>query len=79
MSVQFDAHEAKAHFAALLERVMAGEEIVISRAGMPVARLAPLDSANRTERVPGSQWGGMWMADDFDEPLPADFLGGGVP
>ena len=74
MPVQFNVHEAKTHFSALLDRVLAGEEIIIAKAGTPVARLAPLAPAAERARVPGSRLGRMRMAADFDDALPADFL-----
>jgi prevent-host-death family protein len=77
MPVQVNVHEAKTHFSALLDRVLGGEEIIIAKAGTPVARLTPLLPAAGRSRVPGSRVGGMRMADDFDAPLPDDFLSGG--
>ena len=65
----FNVHEAKTHLSRLLERVAAGEEIVIARAGKPVARLAPLKPQSQPRR-PGALAGKIWIADDFDEPLP---------
>jgi prevent-host-death family protein len=62
-----NVHEAKTHLSRLLERVAEGEEIVIARAGKPVAKLVPL----RTERRrPGSLKGKIRVRADFDEPLP---------
>lgn len=59
-------HEAKTHLSKLLARVAAGEEVVIGKAGKPVARLIPY--VERLEpRVPGRFAGQIWMADDFDE------------
>lgn len=68
---QYNIHEAKTQLSAILERVEAGEEIVIARSGRPVARIVPL-IGHRRPRVLG-QYAGQpfWMADDFDE-LPAD-------
>ena len=68
-SSTFNVHEAKTHLSRLLERVAAGEEIIIARAGKPVARLAPL-KPERQPRQPGALAGKIWIADDFDEPLP---------
>ncbi len=76
MSDPVNVHDAKTHFSALLDRVLGGEEIIIARAGTPVARLTPLLPAASGPRVPGSRAGGMRMADDFDAPLPDDFLSG---
>lgn len=57
-------HEAKTHFSELIRRVAAGEEIVISRGGKPVARLSPV-----TRRVPilGVDEGVFTVPDDFNE------------
>ncbi|WP_165074862.1 type II toxin-antitoxin system Phd/YefM family antitoxin [Paludisphaera rhizosphaerae] len=64
-------HEAKTHLSKLLERVEQGEEIVIARAGRPVAKLVPYEAAH--ERRKGGQLRGrIWMAPDFDE-LPEGF------
>lgn len=58
-------HEAKTHLSRLVERVEAGEEVVIARAGRPVARLVPF--ARRIEpRVPGAWRGLVRIAPDFD-------------
>lgn len=59
-------HEAKTHFSRLVERVMRGEEVVIGKAGKPVARLVPYRE-DRSVRVPGGWEGKVRIADDFDE------------
>jgi prevent-host-death family protein len=66
-------HDAKTHFSKLIERVRLGEEIVIAKAGRPVARLVPVVPDARG-RKPGSAKGQIVMADDFDAPLPDDIL-----
>jgi prevent-host-death family protein len=65
-----NVHEAKTHLSRLLERVERGEEIVIARAGVPVARLVPMTGATPKRRPLGRDKGKIWMSDDFDEPLP---------
>jgi prevent-host-death family protein len=60
-------HEAKTHFSKLLARVMRGEEIVIAKAGKPVARLVPERPHARAIRVPGIDKGKLKIADDFDK------------
>ena len=66
MSTTVNVHEAKTHLSRLLEAVEAGEDVVIARAGKPIARLVP--AGVRTEpRTPGAWRGQGWMADDFDE------------
>ena len=63
-------HEAKTHFSRLVERVIRGEEVVIGKAGRPVARLVPYRE-ERAPRVPGGWEGEVRIADDFDE-LPGE-------
>ena len=59
-------HEAKTHLSRLVERVEAGEEIVIARAGRPVARLVPY--ARQTRPRPLGIWRGkVTIAPDFDQ------------
>ena len=63
-------HEAKTHFSKLLDSVMHGNEVVITKAGKPVARLCPME-ANRKCRF-GVLKGKVKIAHDFDAPLPDD-------
>ncbi|HVT18669.1 MAG TPA: type II toxin-antitoxin system Phd/YefM family antitoxin [Thermoanaerobaculia bacterium] len=69
---EINIHEAKTHLSKILRRVAAGEEIVIARAGKPVARLVPVAEPKR-ERELGRDRGKIWIAEDFDE-LPEDLL-----
>ena len=66
MSEVVNIHEAKTHFSKLLARVSAGEEIVIARAGKPVARLVGIVPERPKRRVPGVDKGKIWMAKDFN-------------
>jgi prevent-host-death family protein len=72
---EVNVHEAKTHFSKLLQRVAAGEEIIIARGGEPVARLVPIERPAR--RLFGMDRGRFDVPDDFDAPLPdeiqADF------
>ena len=68
MGTQVNMHQAKTHLSRLVERAGRGEEIVIARAGKPVARLTGFDP--RRERKPGLVRGRLTKA--FFEPLPAD-------
>ncbi len=61
--------EAKAQLSALLDRVCRGEEVIISRAGKPVAILEPYDATSRP-RKPGALQGKIRIADDFDALTP---------
>jgi len=75
MKKTVNIYEAKTHFSQLLDRVMAGEEIVIGKAGKPVARLVPIVGAV-TARFAGSAAGVITIAPNFDAPLPDEVLGG---
>ena len=72
---QVNVHEAKTHLSKLLTRVEAGEEIVISKAGKPIARLVPWNQ-NTKHRTPGLDRGQLQVPDDFDAPLPPEVLEG---
>lgn len=67
-------HEAKTHLSRLLERVRQGEEIVVAKAGTPVAKLVPYAPAAPKPREPGSARGQIVIHDNFDDPLPDDLL-----
>ena len=74
---QFNIHEAKTQLSRIIERVEKGEQIIISRAGVPVAKVVPLPKrANRRSR--GSLAGQIEVAEDWDSPevnaeIAADF------
>lgn len=65
-------HAAKTHLSRLLDRVEAGEEIVIARNNRPVARLVAY--AEEPVRAPGRLRGQLHIAKDFDDPLPEDLM-----
>ncbi len=65
-------HEAKTHLSRLLRQVMAGDEVIITRGGAPIARLVPVHA--RRARQLGADQGLYDVPDDFDAPLPADVL-----
>ena len=79
--MEVNIHEAKTHLSRLLQRVAAGEEVTIARSGVPVARLVAVESKGK--RPLGFARGQVWVADDFDAPLPDDllkaFYGGELP
>ncbi len=62
--------EAKAQLSALIERVLAGNEVIIGKAGKPVAKLVPYERSEET-RYPGALRGKIKIAADFDD-LPGD-------
>ena len=67
--------EAKTHLSRLVERAAAGEKIIITKSGKPVAKLVPI-TEEMAPRVLGSMRGQIWIADDLDDPLPPEFLAG---
>ena len=70
-----NVHAAKTHLSRLIDEAAAGTEIVIARAGKPVAKLVPLESArSKPRRVLGQMAGRMRVAENFDAPLPEDVL-----
>jgi len=66
MPVTINVHAAKTQFSKLLARVIAGEEIIIAKAGRPVARLAPIGRQTAKKRVAGIDRGKIRMSKDFD-------------
>lgn len=66
-------HEAKTHLSKLVEEVSKGQEVVIAKAGKPMAKLTGIGSA-KPIRKPGFLKGKIKIADDFDAPLPEDLL-----
>ncbi|MBI2206635.1 MAG: type II toxin-antitoxin system Phd/YefM family antitoxin [Candidatus Rokubacteria bacterium] len=73
MAATVNIHAAKLHFARLVERAAQGEEILIARAGKPIAKLGPLTRTSRPRR-PGLLKGKIRMRRDFNAPLPEDWL-----
>jgi prevent-host-death family protein len=69
----FNIHAAKTQLSRLIEQAAAGEEIVIAKAGKPVARLVPFEP-RREPRKPGLMKGQIWIAEDFDDPLPEEIM-----
>lgn len=67
-------YEAKTQLSRMIDRVAAGEEIVISRNGRPVARLCQLEQSRRNSVKFGLLDGQIEVAPDFDAPLPDDVL-----
>jgi len=64
-------HAAKTHLSRLVEAAAAGQEIIIARAGKPVAKLVPFSGpAVRTRRILGAMAGKLQIREDFDAPLP---------
>jgi prevent-host-death family protein len=73
MSVQVNIYEAKSKFSKLIGQAIAGEEVIIAKSGKPVAKLVPYEKPIQ-DRKPGSAKGKIFIADDFDAPLPDEIL-----
>jgi len=69
MTITENIYEAKTHFSRLIERALAGDEVIIAKAGKPVVCLVPYRAKRPSRRTPGSAAGEFHMADDFDAPL----------
>lgn len=65
-------HNAKTHLSALIEQVLQGEEVIIAKAGKPVAVLSPYHQEKKA-RIPGAYKGKIKISDDFDK-LPDWFM-----
>lgn len=81
--MEVNIHQAKTHLSRLLQRVAAGEDVTIARAGVPVARMVAIEPKKNKTRPLGMDRRRVWVADDFDAPLPDDllaaFYGGAIP
>ena len=71
--IKVNIHEAKTHFSQLLNRVGSGEEVIIAKAGKPIARIVPVKKEVK-KRNPGSAKGRVVVEDNFFEPLPESIL-----
>jgi prevent-host-death family protein len=69
--MEVNIHEAKTHLSRLLERVAMGEEVVIAKAGKPVAKLVAIKNASVKFKL-GSAKGKFVVPEDFNEPLPKE-------
>jgi prevent-host-death family protein len=78
MTETVNLYEAKTHLSQLVDRAAQGEEIVIAKAGKPKARLVPL-CGPELPREPANLLGVTYVAEDFDDPLPPEFLLGSAP
>lgn len=66
-------HEAKSQLSKLIESALAGEEIIIAKAGKPLVKLIPYQE-NKQPRTPGGWEGQVIMEEDFDDELPVNIL-----
>jgi prevent-host-death family protein len=75
VAIQVNIQEAKSNLSNLIDQAIAGEEVVISKLGKPVAKIVPLEKPTRN-RKPGSAKGKLIISDDFDAPVSDDILKG---
>jgi len=73
VSKTVNIHEAKTHLSRIVDEVAAGAEIIIAKAGKPVARLVPLAAAPSRKKL-GLLKGRLKVPDDFNAPLPEDAI-----
>ena len=71
--VRVGAYEAKTHLSRLLKRVALGEEVIIAKAGKPLARIIRFKEKPKS-RTPGQDRGMFEVPEDFDAPLPEDLI-----
>jgi prevent-host-death family protein len=72
MTTVFDIYEAEISLSELMDRAVAGEEIVIARAGKPIAKLVPYQPPRKKRRGGQNLLGITYIAEDFDGPLPPE-------
>ncbi len=68
-----NVHQAKTHLSQLLQQVEQGQEVVIARSGVPIARLVAWQAPVQAVAAPGVMHGQIKLADDFDAPLEGFF------
>ena len=71
--MKVNIYDAKTRLSELIDKVHDNEEVVIARAGRPVARLVRYEEAQAPRKL-GTLKGRVWIADDFDAPLPEELL-----
>lgn len=73
MTQTVSVDEAQNKLPDLLAQALAGDEVIITEHGTPVARLVPLAAHTKKKRIAGLNRGTIWTSEDFDEPLPDEF------
>lgn len=71
--MQYNIHHAKTHFSQLIEKALAGEEVVIARRDTPLIALKPIRGSIK-KRTSGLSKGAGKVSDDFNEELPLEIL-----
>jgi prevent-host-death family protein len=73
MATTINIHEAKTHLSKIVDEVAAGAEVIIAKAGKPMARLSPLETAPQPKKF-GLLKGRIQVPDDFNAPLDDEVL-----
>jgi len=73
MTITVNIHQAKTELSKLLVKALAGEEVIIAKAGKPLAKLIPI-APNKKRRIAGLAAGQVWMSPDFDAPMDDEWL-----
>lgn len=74
MTINVSLAEANNQFLDLIQRIKAGEEVLVSESGISIARIVPI--SNYSPRIPGQDKGKIFISSDFNDPLPSDILDG---
>jgi antitoxin (DNA-binding transcriptional repressor) of toxin-antitoxin stability system len=74
MAMEVDVQKLPAHWPELLARLRAGEEVTLAEHGEPIAQIVPVGPAPSRRTGYGMFKGQLWIADDFDAPLPEEEL-----
>jgi len=73
MSTTIEIQDAQNRLGELVKEAAGGTDVVLTDAGVPVARLTPIPQPKAAPRIPGLHAGTVWMSDDFNDPLPDEF------
>lgn len=72
--LKLNIHEAKTHLSRYLDRILAGESIILCRRNVPIAEIRPLPRERQEERPVGLAKGEFEISSDFFKPLPDDVM-----
>jgi len=72
--IKLNIHEAKTHLSRYLDRILAGESIILCRRNVPIAEIRPLPTERQEERPVGLAAGEFEISPDFFKPLPDDVM-----
>jgi prevent-host-death family protein len=75
ITTTIDIYEAQKHLSEIVSSAKMGEEIILTKDNVPIARLTPL-ATDAMQRIPGLHAGSIWISPDFDDPLPDNFWTG---